>query len=109
MLFGNIYGFIELAFFSIGAVALLRASPLNRLKFKPFSCDVCIGGWAGFFYALLNIITNAVNFGQVLDFRFLSVILVNMMVGAGCSFIFFRIYPNVPSIKNGEVPDVKVD
>lgn len=29
-----------------GFVLLVRASPLGRLPFKPFSCDVCLSGWA---------------------------------------------------------------
>lgn len=42
------------SFFSFGGIMLLRASPLNKIKKKPISCNVCMSFWFFVIYTVIR-------------------------------------------------------
>ncbi len=41
----------EVSLGAVGFVQLVRASPLTRIRRKPFSCDTCLSGWGAILVA----------------------------------------------------------
>ncbi len=42
--------------FTFGGIIILRASPLNRIKIKPISCNVCMSFWFFIIYTILRFV-----------------------------------------------------
>ncbi len=100
---------VELILFAFGFIAAVRTSPLNRLKFKPFSCNVCLGFWSSLmfslgFFAYRDVFSLTPSIDMFIDYvsnvdtaiSYIISSVTHALIGTGAVYAFFKVYPDVP-------------
>lgn len=89
------------ALFSFGAILLLRTSPLNKIKMKPISCNICMSFWFYCFYMILSVSMDMCD-------NFIINYLLETIIYGFCVVGIVKILMNISNKPQDEIPNILI-